>query len=373
LFRGEEPPLNELEEIGSKRRGRRIEGVRGGAGNADAEAEAAYRQAYHLDEVKTALKMKREDGTARLMGGDHDEVLGQIADLYMSRRDALRASGAKKGITMSALTNQDAADLSQAVRERMKARGELGSDEIVVQAIDQRGEQYAMPIAAGDKVRLYRRTWGKIDGKGGYVGSNGDIVEVVDHNKKGLILRAADGRTAEVDWERFRDQKTKRYLLGFGHAMTVDAAQGMTSDEHVNALPRGVGSMTGFTGYVAESRAKGTTWTMIADGATFEAVRNKRAIGDITPVSSEMLWDHVALAMASKPYKALGMDLSAAARRDRNQTIENAMRFDHIKDSMAAGGRSLGREHGCSTLCNGDHFQQTIDARQCGTVAVLGT
>jgi flagellar hook protein FlgE len=29
--------------------------------------------------------------------------------------------------------------------------------------------------------------------------------------------------------------------------------------------------------------------------------------------------------------------------------------------------------HGCSTLCNGDHFQQTIDARQCGTVAVLGT
>ena len=102
--------------------------------------------------------------------------------------------------------------------------------------------------------------------------------------------------------------------------------------------------MTGFTGYVAESRAKGTTWTMIADGATFEAVRSKRAIGDITPVTSAMLWDHVAMAMANKPYKALGMDLSAAARRDRNQAVENAMRFDHMKDSMTADGRSLGRE-----------------------------
>ena len=288
--------------------------------------------------------MKREDDTARLVGGDHDEVLGQIADLYMTRRDALRASGAKKGITMSALTNQDAADLSQAVRERMKARGELGRDEIVLKAVDQRGEQYAMPIATGDKIRLYRRTWGKVDGKGGYVGSNGDVVEVLGHMANGLRLRATDGRVAEVEWRRFLDEKTQRYLIGFGHAMTIDAAQGMTSAEHINALPRGVGTMTGFTGYVAESRAKGTTWTMIADGATFEAVRNKRAIGDITPITSEMLWDHVAHAMASKPYKALGMDLSAAARRDRDQAIERAMRFDHMKDSMAAEGRSLGRE-----------------------------
>jgi len=42
-----------------------------------------------------ALEMKRDDGTVRMVGGDQDEVIGHIADLYMQRRDALRASGAR--------------------------------------------------------------------------------------------------------------------------------------------------------------------------------------------------------------------------------------------------------------------------------------
>ena len=81
---------------------------------------------FREGKAEEALAMKREDGTVRLLGGDQDEVVGRIADLYMQRRDALRASGAKRGVTISALTNQDAADISRAVRERMQARGELG-------------------------------------------------------------------------------------------------------------------------------------------------------------------------------------------------------------------------------------------------------
>lgn len=344
LFRGQEPELDDLQAIGSKKRGRRIQGPNLDPGRAGAEDEFALRQAFHLNEVKQALLMKREDGTAKLVGGDHDEVLGAIADFYMTRRDILLASGAKKGITMSALTNQDAADLSQAVRVRMRARGELGDDERIVKAVDQRGEQYDIAIATGDKVRLYRRTFGKIDGKNGYIGNNGDIVEVLGFTANGIRLKAADGREADIEWRRLKDDKTGRTLVGFGHAMTIDAAQGMTSDEHINALPRGVGSMTGFTAYVAESRARSTSWTMVADGATFEAVRNKRALGDLAPVTSEQLWDHVAAAMASKPYKALGMDLAALVREDRARAVETLMRAGHLSETMKAAGQSLGRE-----------------------------
>ena len=344
LFRGREPELDELAAVGSKARGRKIQGAAAEPGRAGAEDEFRLRQTFHLGEVKQALSMKREDGTARMVGGDHDEVLAEIAGFYMSRRDALRASGARIGITMSALTNQDAADLSRAVRALMKARGELGTDERVIQAVDQRGEQYDMAIATGDKVRLYRRTFGLVDGKKGYIGNNGDIVEVLGFTSNGIRLRGDKGRVAEIDWRQFRDQKTGRALIGFGHAMTIDAAQGMTSDEHINALPRGVGSMTGFTAYVAESRARGTSWTMVADGATFEAVRNKRAIGDLAPVTSEDLWDHVAAAMATKPYKALGMDLAALAREDRARAAETLMRVGHLAETMQAQGRSLGRE-----------------------------
>ena len=37
--------------------------------------------------------MKREDGTARLLEGDTDQVVRQIADLYIERNDALKAPG----------------------------------------------------------------------------------------------------------------------------------------------------------------------------------------------------------------------------------------------------------------------------------------
>ncbi|WP_048883987.1 hypothetical protein, partial [Komagataeibacter intermedius] len=87
-------------------------------------------------------------------------------------------------------------------------------------------------------LRLYRRTWGSVDGKGATVGNNGDVVEVLAHGDVGLRVRTKDGLVADVEWRRFRDVKTDRVLLGFGHAMTIDAAQGLTSDEHINALPR---------------------------------------------------------------------------------------------------------------------------------------
>ncbi len=86
---------------------------------------------FRAGNAAEALAMKREDGTVQLVGGDQDEVVGKIADLYIRRRDALRAARSNHGVTISALTNQDAADISRAVRERLKARGEVGSDERV--------------------------------------------------------------------------------------------------------------------------------------------------------------------------------------------------------------------------------------------------
>lgn len=347
LFRGREPEPDELAAIGSKGRSRRILSTqRVGVANPDAASEFEARAEYHLDEVKRALAMKREDGTAMMVGGDHDQVLARIADHYIARRDSLRANGSKGGITISALTNQDVADISRAVRERLKARGEVHGPERRIAAIDQRGEIYEMEVAAGDRVRLYGRTFGRAEGSGRttFVGSNGDVVEVVDHSDAGLRVRTRDGTIAAIGWDRLRDSKTGRTRLGFGHALTIDAAQGITSDEHINALPRGIGNVTGFTAYVAESRARGTTWTMIADGATFEAVRNRRAIGDITPIDEKEVWDYVAASMATKPYKALGMDLQASVELERRRAAESLIRVGRLQEELALQGRDRGRE-----------------------------
>ncbi|GAV34202.1 ATP-dependent RecD-like DNA helicase [Roseomonas sp. TAS13] len=290
------------------------------------------------------LKRARNAESVQMLGGDHDQVVERIADFFMRRRDALAAAGSGRGITISALTNEDAADISRAVRERMRARGELGVDEVVYQAVDQRGEQYELPIAAGDRVRLFAKTWAKFDGKGGWIGSNGDIVEVVGRGEDGLTFRNKDGRVGTVEWRRLHDGETGRLKLGFGHAMTIDAAQGITSDEHINALPRGSAGITAFKAYVAESRATGTTWTIVSEAATLEAVKRGRALGDATPINAQTLWDRVGEDMAAKPYKALGIDLLRDASEGREMAIGSFIAQSHRFQSLEAEGRNLGRE-----------------------------
>ncbi|MHB0664170.1 MobF family relaxase [Roseomonas mucosa] len=289
-------------------------------------------------------KRARGDGSARLLGGDQDQVVEQIADHYMARRDALLAAGSKLEVTVSAPTNEDVADISRAVRARMRARGEIGADEAVYRAIDQRGETYDLPLATGDRVRLFRRTMGRIDGKVANFGSNGDTVTVLGRTEAGLLLRDKTGRTGEVEWRRLTDGATGRLLLGFGHALTVDAAQGITSGEHINALPRGTAGVTAFKGYVAESRAKGTTWTMISEAATFEAVKRGRALGDATPITSEDLWAKAAEGLAQKPYKPLGSDLLSDIREGREKATLSFIRFQHMVEMAEHQGRDLGRE-----------------------------
>jgi hypothetical protein len=119
-------------------------------------------------------------------------------------------------------------------------------------------------------------------------------------------------------------------MLGFGHALTIDAAQGITSDEHINALPRGTSGVTAFTTYVAESRSRGATWTVISEGALYEAERHSQPLGDITPITKEDLWARAADDMSEKPYKALGIDLLAAALRGREQAVDAYIATHHI-------------------------------------------
>jgi hypothetical protein len=269
-----------------------------------------------------ALAMKRVDGTAMLVGGDEDQVICRIADHYLARRDALRGAGAARGVTVSAPTNADAAAISRAIRGRLRARGELGRDEIVRPAIDSRGERYDLAIATGDRLRLFRKTFGTADGKRAHLGSNGQVVEVVGRDADGLRLRNVADRSARavhVAWDRLTDRESGRLLLGFGHCLTIDSAQGITSGEHINAMPRGSAGVTAFKAYVAESRHVSQVWTMVSEAAEWNAERMSRPLGDIRPVTSDEMWARVARNLSEKPYKPLGMDLLEQVRADRQQ------------------------------------------------------
>ncbi len=313
----------------------------------DCDLTVAEKQEKRLADIMEAVAMKRADGTIRLVGGDQDQVTAQIADLYMERRDVLRASGSRLGITVSALTNQDAAEISAVIRDRLKARGEIGDDEMVHPAIARRGdqsEQFDLPLATGDKVRLFRKTAARIDGRGGFIGSNGDVVEILAKSEKGLTLRNRHGEVGEVEWRRLKDTRSDRLLLGFGHVLTIDSAQGITSDEHINALPRGTAGLTAFKNYVAESRHTGQAWTMISEIAVFEAVRNKRAMGNRKPVTTQDLYDHVAADMSRKDYKQLATDLLASVNKDHEHAVSSFTQGSHVLEAAERKGRKLGVE-----------------------------
>ena len=291
--------------------------------------------------AEEALRLKREDGTARLVGGDYDAVVEEIASLYLKRRDALAAAG-RGGVTVSALTNADAHAISRAIRQRLRERGEIGGAEVTYHATDGRGMHFELPVAAGDQVRLYRRTRGTYpDGSTGIVGSNGDLVRVVSIDEAGLRLCGRTGRVAHVAWQELADPTGRALLLGLGWVLTVDAAQGITAAEHINALPRGSAGATAFRTYVAESRHVEVAYTLIGEAGVRDAEFSARAVGDERPIGTEDLWTRVARDMSAKPRKALGVDLvrSLQATRARSEVGRQRMLVE------AAAARALGERH----------------------------
>ncbi|MDD2878370.1 MAG: MobF family relaxase [Acidiphilium sp.] len=313
---------------------------------------------FRRGEAEQALEMKREDGSAKLVGGDYDQVVQRIADLYLERRDVLRVAGARRGITISALTNEDAGNISRAVRDRLKMRGEIGQDEIVVPAImpsgDRHTEHHDLPIATGDKLRLFRRVRGtpisSPDANGKYrtpiaIGNNGTIVTVLERREDGLVLEGVKNRRAFVSWDRLKDEKTGRILLGHGHALTIDSAQGVTSDEHINALPRGSSSITAFKAYTAESRHVRRSYTMISEASVLESVKMSRALGDNSPITVEHLWERVAKDMANRPEKANAHDVRADDDADRDaKEIMNLIKLRHGMQRAEHQGQQVGKK-----------------------------
>ena len=201
-------------------------------------------------------------------------------------------------------------------------RGEVGRDEAVYQATDPRGQEYDLPVARGDRLRLYRKTWGTVGGQRTHLGSNGQVVEVVGRDGEGLQLRSTAGRGApvvHVSWARLADPGTGRLLLGSGHCLTIDSAQGITSGEHINAMPRGSAGVSAFKAYVAESRHVSQVWTLVGEAAERAAERAARPLGDPRAVTEEDLWERIGRQMSEKPYKPLGMDLLAQVRADQQQ------------------------------------------------------
>jgi hypothetical protein len=220
-----------------------------------------------------ALTMKRDDGTAEMVPGGREGVINRVAKLYAER---LQAAGEAPGI--NAPTNQDAHDISAVVRLERRAMGLVGNDLMTLKATD--GERdYDLALAKGDRVRLFKSTGASYEnGRGGPIGRNGSVLEVVDATAAGLTLRNADGKVGTVTWSKLT--LNGRINLAYGDATTIHTAQGSSRGEQITAFPDGAGRVIGQVSYSALTRHFHRSHLVTSEQAERIAVQTGRAIND---------------------------------------------------------------------------------------------
>lgn len=260
-----------------------------------------------------ALAMKREDGTAEAVPGGYAEAVRRVAELWRQRREA-NAADPGFSISVTAPTNADARAVALALREECRAMGELGADLCSLRATDQAGAAYDLTLAPGDRVRLFDRLNARFsDGGRGNIGNNGSVLEVRAVTAEGIVLRTAAGREGMVSWDSLADKASGRVRLAPGDVLTIDAAQGLTSSEHINAMPAGSAGLQAFKGYTAESRHKESAWLITSEGAERREVAVRRALGDARPIAADDVWENVARNLARQPAKASALEFMERA------------------------------------------------------------
>lgn len=262
-----------------------------------------------------AIDKKREDSTAILVAGGRDATIERIALLWRERMEA-RAYDPDFRLTVSAPTNADANAIGSAIRRQLRDMGKVGEDQVTL-ATSVRGETADLPLAVGDKVRVFDRVHAAARE---VLANNGEVVEVRALSEKGMLAKNAAGREAFVAWDKIRDRHTP-VRLAYGYALTIDASQGATSDEHIDALPSGSQASQGLKGYVAESRHRETTWLILNEAAERRQINSRIPLGARREIREADVWQNIAANLGRQPIKASAIDFIKNATGLRRGTI----------------------------------------------------
>ena len=120
----------------------------------ESERERETALMFREGRAAEALALKRADLTARLVPGGYREAVEHAAVLWKERQGA-NAHDPDYVLTVSAPTNADARAIGAEIRKLRRSMGKVSADQVVLEACDQNGARYDLPLAAGDRVRLF--------------------------------------------------------------------------------------------------------------------------------------------------------------------------------------------------------------------------
>ena len=276
-----------------------------------AAEERALAQAAREGRVNEALGALRRLDRAHLAAGPYEAAVEAVANLWAERTDTVNTP-----VSVLAPTAADVHAIGSSIRQRRRVRGEVGPDLFEVQATDQTGTVRALPLAAGDHVRLFSRVHVRGAGAGAFA-VNGSVVTIIAIEAYGLTLRSASGRVGMVPWNALRDRETGHVRLAYGDALTLDAAQGITTEEAILALPNGSGGVGAGRAYVGLSRHRQTVHVVVGEAAERRAIVGRRALGDVRPIRDSDIWTYVAERLSHREERPLALDLLERAHGTR--------------------------------------------------------
>ena len=298
---------------------------------------------FRNGQTEDAIARKAADGTMRIVPGGYEEAVSAIVALWDSRRAENREREGYS-ITLSAPTNYDAHNISIAIRRRRRELGEVGEDHTVVRASDAGGMEartFDLPLAIGDRVRLFRRTNAIVPGNplGVGIGRNGSVLEVRDISKEGLTLRAASGTQGLVPWANLRDTKSEHIFLDYGEVLTTNTAQGSTVSEHIHAMPAGTKLVSAFGAYTSGSRHRERSFIVISDGAERAEVAARRPLGDRREIVVKDVIANVVRNLSRQPIKESSLALIERAKRLRRGSIRAFQASAEAAERRSGGGQ----------------------------------
>jgi hypothetical protein len=237
---------------------------------------------FRNGQAADAVKALEEDGRFHLVAGGRDATVAQTAKLWRTMTDA-NAANPDYSLLVMTDTNAHALEIGKAIRANRRAAGEIGRDEVTKRAMDPNsGETFDLPVAVGDRLRLFTRVNDADVGRSRYLGANGDVIEVRQVLPDGMRIRNADGEEGRITWSQmkpWRAPKNDPIRVTMGMAVTVDSAQSMTKTAAIYSLPEGSGMATGYKGYTAMSRHTGEAHLVVSDAAERKAIVQRQMLG----------------------------------------------------------------------------------------------
>lgn len=311
----------------------------------DEQKIAALFRVGTVEAAAEGIRLKREAGDAVLVPGTYQDCIDAVANRWAERVRAMH-NDPEYTVTISAPSNADALNISRACRALLQAEGRIGRDAMERGACDGAGNLYSLALAVGDKVRLFQRTRGRFtDAQGrardAHAGDNGSVLTVRGIEAEGLRLETESGKVALVTWDRLTDRVTGRLKLALGYCLTIDSSQGITSDEHIWAMPAGSAGVQAFKAYVAASRHRVAAHLIGSAGAEMMEVGQRRPLGPRQPVSQDEAWANVARNLGRAPLKELATDMLAMVARQADRAGAMLRRVARGQEDRARRGQDV--------------------------------